>query len=41
MDASLVDDERRGITAVRAGALDHGNPLAIAWLNQLWPSTPL
>jgi hypothetical protein len=41
MDASFIDDERWDRIPSRADALDNCNPLAIAWLNKLWPSTSL
>jgi hypothetical protein len=41
VDASLVDDERRGCVPSSADALDHCNPLAIAWLNKLRLSASL
>jgi hypothetical protein len=41
VDASFVDDERRGRIPSSADALNNCNPLAIAWLNKLWPSTSL
>jgi hypothetical protein len=41
VDASFVDDERRGRIPSSADALDDCNPLAIAWLNKLWLSASL
>jgi hypothetical protein len=41
VDASFVDDERWGRIPSSADALDNCNPLAIAWLNKLWPSASL
>jgi hypothetical protein len=41
VDLSLVDDERQGITAVCADALDDFNALVITWLDKLRSSTPV
>jgi hypothetical protein len=41
VDASLVDNKRRGRVPSSADALDHCNLLAIAWLNKLRSSASL
>ena len=41
MDASFVDNKGWGCVPSSADALDNCNPLAIAWLNKLRPSTSL
>jgi hypothetical protein len=38
VDAFFVDNERRDRIPTRADALNDYNSLAIAWLNELWPS---
>jgi len=35
------DDKRRDSPASSIDSLDHRYPLAIAWLNSLWPASPL
>jgi len=41
VDASLVDDEGRDRVPSSADALDHCNPLAIAWLDKIRPCASL
>src|SRR3954447_23856018 len=41
VNASFVDDKRRGCVPSGADALDNGNPLSIARLNELRSSTSL
>jgi hypothetical protein len=38
VDMPFVDDEKQGCIPSSADTLDDCNLLAIAWLNNLWPS---
>jgi hypothetical protein len=41
VDAPFVDNKGRDRVPRGADTLDDGNPLAIAWLNEIWPPTSL